>query len=79
MVCGIAGLVSCGLASIVGLVLGFVAKSRINRSNGQLGGKGMAIAGIVLGFVALAFLAFYAIVIAFAFSGDSGMPLLRRR
>jgi Domain of unknown function (DUF4190) len=42
----------CGLGSILAIILGFVALSSIKRT-GQ-SGKGMAIAGVVLGFVALA-------------------------
>jgi len=39
------------LGSILALVFGYVAKGQINASGGQQGGKGMAIAGIVLGWV----------------------------
>jgi hypothetical protein len=49
MVLGILGCLP--LASIVAIVLGFVARSQIRRSNGTQKGEGMATAGIVLGFV----------------------------
>jgi|SRR6478735_8394633 len=45
---------TCGLtllASPVALVLGLVSMRRVARSHGQLGGRGMAIAGFVLGIV----------------------------
>ena len=48
LVLGILGLLSCGLTALVGLVLGFVALSRIKHSNGQLGGQGLAMAGTIV-------------------------------
>jgi hypothetical protein len=39
-----------GLPCIIGIVLGFVARSKIKRSNGALGGSGLALAGIIVGF-----------------------------
>ncbi len=46
LVCGILGLLTCGLSSIAGIVLGIVGLSKIKRSDGRLGGKGLATAGI---------------------------------
>lgn len=43
--------VCCGVGSIVGIVLGFVARNQI-RTSGQ-SGDGMALAGIIIGFVTL--------------------------
>ena len=43
-----------GIGSIIAVILGFKAKSEIDRSQGTVGGRGMAIAGIVLGFVGIA-------------------------
>lgn len=40
-------------APIVGLICGFVARSRIARSNGQLKGNGLALAGIIVSAVML--------------------------
>jgi hypothetical protein len=39
------------IGSILALVLGYVAKSQIDNSRGQEGGRGMAIAGITLGWI----------------------------
>jgi len=36
------------ICAIVGLILGIVAKGQIKSSNGQIGGNGMALAGIIL-------------------------------
>lgn len=43
-----------GLGSVLALVFGYVAKNQIDQSGGFEGGRGMAIAGIVLGWVGIA-------------------------
>jgi prepilin-type processing-associated H-X9-DG protein len=48
LVLGCLGLFSCGITSVVGLVLGIVAMSRISKSKGQLGGQGVALAGTIV-------------------------------
>ncbi len=48
LVLGVLGVVSCGVTSLVGLVLGIVALVKINKSQGRLSGNGLAIAGIVV-------------------------------
>lgn len=61
MICGILAIIPgccCGLfgipLSIAALVMGIVSISQINASQGQVGGKGMAIAGTICGGVAIA-------------------------
>jgi prepilin-type processing-associated H-X9-DG protein len=44
LVCGILG--CFGITAIIGLILGIVSLIRINRSQGRLGGQGIAIAGL---------------------------------
>jgi hypothetical protein len=44
------------IGSILALIFGYIAKGQINESGGRQGGKGMAIAGIVLGWVGIGFL-----------------------
>jgi hypothetical protein len=54
MVLGIVGLVLIPvIGPILALVFGYVAKASIDRSGGREGGRGMAVAGIVLGYVGL--------------------------
>ena len=53
LVCAIAGIFF--ITSVVAIVLGFAARSQIRKSGGQQKGDGLAIAGIVIGFVWLAF------------------------
>jgi Domain of unknown function (DUF4190) len=51
LVCAVVGLF-CGIGSIIGIVLGFIALNQI-KSTGQAG-RGLAIGAIVLGFAAVA-------------------------
>ena len=44
------------IGSILALIFGYIAKGQINGSAGRQGGRGMAIAGIVLGWVGIGFL-----------------------
>lgn len=60
LVCGILAIVPgccCGFfglpLAILGVVLGFVSISQINASGGQIGGKNLAIAGMICGGTAL--------------------------
>lgn len=52
LICGTLGMVTCVTAP-VGLVLGFMAHSRIRGSNGRLTGSGYATTGIVLSLIAV--------------------------
>jgi hypothetical protein len=67
-----------GLTDVVGpilaLVFGYTAKDRIGRSGGTLRGRGLAIAGIVLGWIVVG--AFALVVIVFVIQEvTSGQPL----
>lgn len=50
LVCGILGLVTAGLAGLPAVIMGHMSLSRIKASAGTLGGKGMAITGLILGY-----------------------------
>ncbi len=63
LVCGIAAM---GVGSILALVFGYVAKRQIDESNGMQGGRGLAIAGIVLGWVGVGFVVLMAVVLVVA-------------
>ena len=54
------------IGSILALVFGYIAKGQIDRSAGRQTGRGMAIAGIVLGWIGAAALVLI-IVMAIAF------------
>jgi hypothetical protein len=47
LIVGLGGLCTCGVGGIVGLVLSLVALKKIDASGGTLGGRGLAIAGII--------------------------------
>jgi len=53
LVCGIVGLCTAGLGGIAGIILGIVAMAKVNRSAGQLKGKGLAIGGIIVGILSI--------------------------
>ena len=53
-------------APLFAIVFGFVARGRIKRSDGRLGGRGLATAGIVLG---LLWVAIYAVIVTLAVTG----------
>jgi len=55
LVLGLMGLCSYGIFGVPGIILGIVAISRINKSQGRLGGKGLAIGGIAAGAGSLLF------------------------
>jgi putative exporter of polyketide antibiotics len=56
MILGILGIVLCGVfAGIPALILGNNAKKEIGMSGGMQTGNGMATAGVVLGWVSIAF------------------------
>jgi len=49
LVCGIVGCFT--ITAIVAIVHGFVARNQIEKSGGTQQGSGMALAGIILGFI----------------------------
>jgi len=66
LILGIVGPCTVGLGSIVGVILGIVGLVKIGKSAGQLGGRGLAIAGLVvsgIGVVILPFLVGAAVAI----------------
>lgn len=75
LVSGILGLTAFpGIGSIVAIITGHLAKGEIDRSQGTIGGKGLAIAGLILGYLmvalaiigALLFLAFIFLAVGLA-------------
>ena len=64
LVLGIVGLILIPiLPSILAIVFGGSAKREIDGSGGSLGGRGLATAGIVLGWIALAIWAVFLIAV----------------
>lgn len=54
LILSIVGLFCCGVASIVGLILGAVELGKINRGESSEKGRGFAKAAIIIGAVAIA-------------------------
>lgn len=59
------------VGSILALVFGYMGKNQIDRSGGREGGRGLAIAGIVLGWVGVATLV--VTIIAFAVASSNSV------
>jgi hypothetical protein len=56
------------VGSVLALIFGYVAKNQIDESGGAQGGRGLAIAGIVLGWVGMGALVIFLILVAAASS-----------
>ena len=72
LVLGILGLVMCGpFTAIPAIFFGRSAAREIDASQGRLGGRGLATAGLVLGIVGavLAVVALLAVIVIFVFGG----------
>lgn len=63
LVLGITGFLCC-IPAILALVFGYISKGQIDKSNGTQGGRGMAVAGIVLGWVWVGLGIAYVILVA---------------
>jgi uncharacterized membrane protein len=51
LVCSCAGIFLLGIPCVLGIIFGFVARSQIRRTNGAQEGAGLALSGIIVGFV----------------------------
>jgi hypothetical protein len=52
LICSCVGIIPFffGLPCVLGIIFGFVSRARIKRADGALGGGGLALAGIIVGF-----------------------------
>ena len=58
LICSLLGFLGVfGIGPILGIIFGHMAIREIDRSNGQLQGRGMAQAGLILGYIALGLVA----------------------
>jgi len=71
LVLGIAGWIVCGLGSVLAIVFGFIAQGQIRQSQGRQGGEGMAKAGIILGFIGVALIAVYFVIVVAVSASNS--------
>lgn len=70
LVLGCVGAFTCGIGSILAVIFGFIGRSQIAARGEQ--GKGMALAGIILGFVGIAIIVIWVIVAAATSMGTDG-------
>ncbi|MGH9025008.1 MAG: DUF4190 domain-containing protein [Acidimicrobiia bacterium] len=70
LICGIVGFF-CLIPAILALVFGYRARSQIDASGGERGGRGTATAGIVLGWIWIALTVLWVVVAAVAAGSDS--------
>lgn len=64
LVCGILSIVCCGaIAGIPAIITGYMAKNNVDSNPNQYTGRGMALAGMILGGVSLVFSALYIIYV----------------
>jgi hypothetical protein len=74
LVCGILEVFTAGMTGIPAIILGHMARSEIRRTGKR--GDGMAIAGLVLGYLAMAgWVVFLIAIIAVASGAASGGPV----
>lgn len=59
LVCSLLGLATCAATSILGVIFGHLAKSQIKQSGEE--GEGMALAGMIVGYIGLAIFALIAL------------------
>lgn len=77
MVAGIASILLCGLGgigSLVAIICGHKAMSRINASGGTVGGRGMAVTGLITGYISLVL----AVISYIAIFASLAMPALTK-
>jgi hypothetical protein len=65
LILSIVGLLFCPYVfSVLGLVFGYMARGEIKRAGGGLGGEGLALAGIIIGWGAIAVWTLFFIAVA---------------
>lgn len=74
LVCAILGLCAGFLAALPAIVFGHVALAQINRSGGMQQGRGMAIAGLAIGYVFLALPVLYIVFLIAVAASTSTQP-----
>lgn len=66
LVCGILSIICCGaIAGIPALITGFMAKNNADANPNQYGGRGLALAGMILGGISVFFTIIYILYIIF--------------
>lgn len=66
LVLGIAQIFICIIGGILALVFGYIARRQIDESGGTQGGRGMAVAGIILGWIGIGLGIAYIVIVVIA-------------
>jgi len=70
LVCGILGWTLLPfIGSVVAILTGHMARGEIRRSNGQLDGDGLAVAGLLLGWISIGLMVLAVLAVVFFFGG----------
>ncbi len=77
LVCSLLGLF-VPLLSILAVIFGHIALSQIKKSNGMVGGRGLAIAGLIIGYITIALVVIFVgfIVLAVVLAPGGGTTSL---
>jgi uncharacterized membrane protein len=76
LVCSIAGVVPFffGIPCVVGIILGFVGMSQVKKSGGVQRGRGLALAGVIVGFSLIALFVILVIAVGVSSHNTSNNP-----
>lgn len=75
LVCGILGITTCTFfPGVLAVVLGHMAMRRTDPANGDLGGRGLVVAGLILGYISVAFLVIFGLMFIAALFSVSSFP-----
>ncbi len=80
LVCGILGIISCFYLSFLGIpavICGHLALGKIKKSMTPIGGHGLAIAGLVMGYISIAVLVLTVGFLIFAFAAAASTNQLK--
>jgi hypothetical protein len=72
LVCGIVGLFVCAPVGIAAIILGNQARTEIAGSGGRLQGDGMALAGLIMGWIAVGLLILGVVIFVIALAAAAG-------
>ncbi|HKT37457.1 MAG TPA: DUF4190 domain-containing protein, partial [Ktedonobacterales bacterium] len=76
LICSLLGYIGVfGFGPILGIIFGHLALREIDRSNGMLQGRGIAQAGLILGYIALGLVALAIIFFALIFIVGAGASM----
>lgn len=77
LICSILGFIGVlGFGAILGVIFGHMAIREIDRSNGHLQGRGMAKAGLILGYIGIGLFALFLLIFVVLFIIGIGSAML---